>query len=183
VDFVPSQTSKISELLKNYQFDYLIGSVHFIGDWCIDSDKEINEWNKRNVDEVYEKYYKLVQKMAKFNFFDIVGHIDIVKKFNFFPVNDIDDIISETLGVIGKYGLCLDVNTSGLRKPCQEIYPNKKILEICFDNGIPITFGSDAHTPEHVGADFDKAVKLVRDAGYETITSFTKRKARQVEID
>jgi len=78
--------------------------------------------------------------------------------------------------------MCVEINTAGLRKPCHEVYPSEKLITICFDNGLPITLGSDAHTPQEVGADFDKAAALLRKIGYVEIVRFSDRHREFVEF-
>ena len=182
VDFVPYGMEDLMRVMKPWSFDYLIGSVHHIGNWLIDSEREIEEWKKRDADEAHRQYFSLVQDMANSRLFDIVGHLDLTKKFNHRPKNDISNLLLETVQAIGRSGMCIEINTSGLRKPCREIYPSEKLLKMCFDKGIPITLGSDAHTPEDVGAGFDKAIEAVKQVGYVEITRFTQRKREPVEI-
>jgi len=182
VDFVPYKMDKLMRMINNFNFDYLLGSVHFIGDWLIDDEKQMHKWKKKNVDEVYQQYFALVQNMAKSELFDIVGHLDLVKKFDFRPKKDITSLLLETVEIISKSKMCVEVNTSGLRKPCREIYPSEKLIKMCFDNGLPITLGSDAHSPEEVGADFDKATDLLRKVGYVEIVRFTGRNRESVEL-
>jgi histidinol-phosphatase (PHP family) len=114
--------------------------------------------------------------------FDIVGHLDLVKKFGHRPKDDLADLMLRTVETIGKSGMCVEINTSGLRKPCHEIYPSEKLLRMCFDNAIQISFGSDAHAPEDVGNGFDQAIALARRVGYEEITRFTQRKRDSVNL-
>ncbi len=182
VDFIPDRMDDLMHLIKRWNPDYLIGSVHHIGYWLLDSEREIEEWKRREVDQVYAQYSDLVQVMAKTQLFDIVGHLDLVKKFGHRPKKDLTDLMLRTIETIGKSGMCIEVNTSGLRKPCHEIYPSEKLLKMCFDNGIPITFGSDAHSPEDVGNGFDQAATLVRRVGYEEITRFTQRRRDSVSL-
>ena len=182
VDFIPDQMGNLMYLIKQWNPDYLIGSVHHIGYWLLDSEREIEEWKKRKVDQVHTQYFGLVQVMARTQLFDIVGHLDLVKKFGHRPKSDLTDLMLRTVETIGKSGMCVEINTSGLRKPCQEIYPSEKLLKMCLDNSIPITFGSDAHSPEDVGNGFDQAVALVRRVGYEEITRFTQRKRDSVSL-
>jgi len=182
VEFVPYGMASLMQMINRFDFDYLMGSVHYIGDWQFDSEKQIEEWKRRDVTQVYEQYYDLVQTMAKTQLFDIVGHLDLVKKFNNQPNRDLKDLLLETVKTIGKSGMCIEINTGGLRKPCREVYPSEKLLKICFDNGLPITFGSDAHSPEDVGADFDKALNLARRVGYLEMVRFTKRNRDLVEL-
>jgi histidinol-phosphatase (PHP family) len=182
VDFIPDQMDSLMRLIEQWNPDYLIGSVHHIDYWLLDSEREIDEWKKREVDQVYTQYFDLVQVMAKTQLFDIVGHLDLVKKFGHRPQSDLTDLMLRTVETIGKSGMCVEINTSGLRKPCHEIYPSEKLLKMCFDIGIPISLGSDAHAPEDVGNGFDQAVALVRRVGYEEITRFTQRKRDSVSL-
>jgi len=182
VEFVPYQMEGLMQEINRFDFDYLMGSVHFIGDWQFDSEKQIEEWKRRDVNQVYEQYFDLVRTMAKTRLFDFVGHLDLVKKFGFRPRSDLKDLLLETVRTISKSGMCIEVNTGGLRKPCHEIYPSEKLLKMCFDNGLPITLGSDAHLSEDVGAGFDKAIDFVRKAGYAEIVKFTKRNHEPVNL-
>jgi len=182
VDFVPFKMNDLMRMINKFDFDYLVGSVHFIGDWLIDDEKQINKWKRKNIDEVYQQYFELIQNMAKSGLFDIVGHLDLVKKFDFRPKKDITSLLLETVETISKNKMCVEVNTSGLRKPCREVYPSEKLIKMCLDNGLPITLGSDAHSPEEVGADFDKAVNLLRKIGFTEITRFTGRNREFVEL-
>lgn len=150
VDFVPSKIDGLMRVIKKFHFDYLIGSVHFIGNWTIDDEKQIDEWRNRNVDYVYQQYFALVQEMAESGFFDIVGHLDLVKRFNFRPKKDISDILLETVEIISKSKMCVEVNTAGLRKPCHEVYPSKKLMKMCFDHGLPIRLARTLALPSRL---------------------------------
>ena len=60
--------------------------------------------------------------------------------------------------------------------------PDKRLLQMCPDKKIPIVLSSDAHVPEHVGADFDQALKLAREVGYNEIMTFSKGVRRVYSI-
>ena len=182
VDFVPSKMDEMMKALNGFDFDYLIGSVHHVGDWLIDSETQIHKWKGQDIDKVYRQYFELVQEMVRIGQFDIIGHLDLPKKFGFRPKNNIADLLLETVRVISKSDMCVEINTSGLRKPCHEIYPSQDLLKMCFDNAVPITLGSDAHSPEDVAADFDQAIKLLRQVGYKEIAKFAKRNKEFVDL-
>jgi histidinol-phosphatase (PHP family) len=182
VDFVPDFANEIKEALKALPFDYVIGSVHFIEGWAFDNPKYVLEYQKWDPVKLYEKYFMAVQVCAESKIFDIIGHPDLIKKFGFKPKNDIMDLYLATAKVFKKNNVCVEVNTSGLRYPCKEIYPAKQFLKICYDEGVQITFGSDAHTPEDIGKDFDKAISLAKEVGYEYTATFTLRKKQLKEI-
>ena len=182
VDFVPDLQSELAEFEELKSFDYIIGSVHFIDNWGFDSPRQVAEYQKWNIDELYRVYFSLVQRCAESRLFNIIGHADLIKKFGHKPKSDLTAVYSETVEIIKENDLCVEVNTGGLRMPCKEIYPSRTFLEMCFEKGIPITLGSDAHCPEDVGRDFDQASKLVRAIGFEKTTRFTQRKPELVDL-
>jgi histidinol-phosphatase (PHP family) len=182
VDFVPSEVDKLMRAINEFGFDYIIGSVHYIDDWLINAERQIEEWKRRDVDEVCQQYYALIQEMAKTRLFDIIGHLDLVKRFGFRPRNDLTSLLLETVEMINQNQMCVEVNTSGLKDPCNEIYPSEKLLRMCFDHGVTVTLGSDAHSPQDVAADSGKAISLLRKIGYVETVRFTRRKRELVNL-
>jgi histidinol-phosphatase (PHP family) len=182
VDFIPNREGEIEKATKLEGFDYIIGSVHFINNWGFDDPKYEAEYQKWNIDDLNRTYFSLVQQCAKSKLFNIIGHVDLIKKFGYKPKTDMTDILTETTEIFKKTKVCVEVNTGGLRAPCREIYPSRPLLKMCFNHGVPITLGSDAHTPEHVGKDFDQALALIREVGYKNIAKFTHRRLEPVNI-
>jgi len=175
-DYIPGSESYMRDILSRYQFDYVIGSVHYIGTWAFDHPKERNVWEESDVDAVYVKYFELLRKSARTGLFDIMGHSDLVKKFGYRSKADLSNVLSDTAQVFKECDVSVEINTSGLRKPVSEIYPAKDILTVFRKHNIPIVFGSDAHIPEEVGRDFDKAVILARQCGYKSYVTYEKRR-------
>ena len=175
-DFIPGFEDLTRSLLNAYPYDYVIGSVHFIEKWGFDDPIQMKEWNARDVNDVYREYHRLLRKSALSRMFDILGHVDLVKKFDFHPTIDMTAEIEENARVFKKTGVIIEVNSSGLRKPAKEIYPSLHDLKIYCAKGVPITFGSDAHNPGDVGRDFDKARDLALAAGYKEYVLLKNRK-------
>jgi len=182
VDFIPSLENEIKEAIRTASFDYIIGSVHFINGWSFDDPKYIEEYEKWNVDKLYQKYFSLVQQCAKSRLFNIIGHADLIKKFGYKPKRDITKLYIETVEVLKKSNVCVEINTRGLMTPCKEIYPSKTFLKTCFEAGIPITLGSDAHSPKEIGKELNQAVKLIKEIGYGKIARFSKRYMEFVNV-
>ncbi len=174
-DYVPGCEKKLAALLSAYPFDYVLGSVHFIEGWGFDNPAEMAEYGKREIDRVYEQYFTLVQQAALTGLFDVMAHPDLVKKFNFRPTRNLKPLYEDTAQAFKKAGVCVEVNTAGLRYPVGEIYPGIELLKIFFKHGLPVTFGSDAHSPEQVGADMLEALKLVKSVGYREVALFSGR--------
>jgi histidinol-phosphatase (PHP family) len=174
-DFIPGFEAQTRELLSDYPYDYVIGSVHFIEKWGFDNPIQLKEWDARDVNDVYREYFRLVRESALSGLFDILGHVDLVKKFGFIPTVDLSDEIEENARAFKQAGVAVEINTSGLHKPAQEIYPSLEHLKIYKKEGVPITFGSDAHKPEQVARDFAKGQQWALAAGYKEYVRFAKR--------
>jgi len=174
-DFIPGYEEKTRAILEGYPYDFVIGSVHFIGDFPFDDPKHKDRLKTDNINQVFLDYNALLRQSAKSGLFDIMAHIDLVKKFGDRPTQDLSKDIKETAKVFKEAGVVIEINSSGLRKPVQEIYPSLSVLKIFAETEVPITFGSDAHTPGEVGADFDKSMELAKQAGYREYVSFDKR--------
>ncbi len=181
-DYVPSCGEKLSSLLSSIPFDYVTGAVHFIDGWGFDNPAEMEQYHKRNIDRVYERYFTLLQQAALSGWFDVMAHPDLVKKFNFRPARSLKPLYEATARAFKKAGVCVEVNTAGLRYPAKEIYPAPELLEIFFNHGLPVTLGSDAHRPEQVGEGFVEALKLIERAGYKEIARFDGRKRSFIKI-
>lgn len=198
-EFIEDEIDFVKDFIKRGDFDYVIGSVHFLNDWVenlgepygtdyileywnIASHKEEWRWNGKDVDVVYENYYHTLKKLVESGLFDIVGHFDLIKKFGHRANKSFDELIGEILKLIKENDLCIEINTSGLRQKINEIYPSEKILKMIHDYKIPLTLGSDAHTPDDVGRDFDIALALIERYGDGKISIFEKRRRSEIKI-
>ncbi len=180
-DFVPGFESKTKALLESYPYDFVIGSVHFIDKWAFDDPDEKIKWKDKDINTVYKDYYKHLRLSAASGLYDIMGHVDLVKKFGHRPTIDLSGEIKETARVFKESKVAVEINTSGLRKPVKEIYPALDALKIYCKAGVPITFSSDAHEPWDVGRDYDKAKSHAEAAGYKDYLVFKRRKIERVE--
>jgi len=182
IDYLPGNMEMIMNTINEYDFDYLYGSVHFLDDWMIDHPDHKSRFENQDLYKVYKDYFSLVEEAAESRLFDCISHIDVIKKFGYKPDKDLTCIYEQTAMTLKHANVCIDVNTSGLYKPVGEIYPQEKFLKICYKHNVPVTLGSDAHKPEHVGRDFDKAVSLIKRAGYREIVRFSKRQRSYVNV-
>ncbi len=155
--------------------DYLIGSVHFIDKWGFDNPEFIGEYENRDIDQIWQAYFDAIASMAKSNYFDIVGHFDLIKVFKFMPKKDIRLLAKNALKAIKESNMVLEINVAGLRKPVKELYPSLPLLQEAYALDIPITFGSDAHSVEQVGFGYESALAMAKEVGYREVISFDNR--------
>lgn len=179
-DFIPGYEDKTAAILKVYPYDYIIGSVHFIEKWGFDDPIQLYAWKGKDIDEVYKEYYSLLRQSAESGLYNIMAHVDLVKKFGHKPTRNQIDEVERTAAVFSESNVVIEINTSGLRKPIKEMYPSLWNLEIYRAANVKITFGSDSHSPKEVGADFDLAVELARKAGYTEYVLFSGGKISEI---
>ena len=183
VDFLPGHEEWIRSLAARQPWDYFIGSVHYVSEsWDIDNPAKLSEWKKRDPFEVWKIYFERLTLAAESGLFDIIGHCDLPKKFGIRPAQDCTPLYEKFLDAAKKSGCAIELNTAGLRKDCQEIYPSREILQLAFAKGVPVTFGSDAHAPEEVGMNFAEAVALARSTGYTETLRFNQRQREPVRF-
>ena len=180
MDYFPGKEEELRQVIAYFPSDYVIGSVHFMGSWNYDTDKRY--YGKWSNDELYRMYFELVQQAAKSQLFDVIGHFDLIKKFRCWPESDQSHLYEETLKVLKEADVVLELNTSGLDRPCGEFFPNKKILEMAAKIGIPITLGSDAHRPDQVARHFESAIELLKETGFTKISRFRNRQRGEISI-
>jgi histidinol-phosphatase (PHP family) len=171
VDYQPGLEEETAELLAPYPWDYLIGSIHFLDGASIDGEPSLVE--SVGVEEAWRLYYKALARAARSGLFETLGHPDLVKMFG-------PEIDWDWAGVASSVqDVCLEVSSAGLHKRHGKLYPNPELLAAARARDIPITLASDAHVPQNVGRDLDRAIEHARAAGYETVTVFDQRQARQ----
>lgn len=179
VDFLPNY---MEPSVLNRPCDYRIGSVHFIDQWGFDNPDYFHRYQELESDEMYIRYFNLIEEMAKSGRFDIVGHLDLLKVFKFFPKTDVRILAKNALLAIKKANMTIEINVAGLRKPVEEIYPSPSLLASIAELEIPITFGSDAHRPDQVGLFTHEAQTLASSVGYEYGATYCNRDRAMVKF-
>ena len=180
VDYFPDREDELKELIESIPVDFVIGSVHFIGDWNFDVDQSL--YGKWSNDKLYEKYFGLVQKAAQSGLFDTIGHIDIIKKFRVYPETNQDKLFEDTIKIIKANNLVVELNTGGMDRPCAEFTPSSKLLEMCYSHHVPVTLGSDAHRVEQIARHYERATSLLLHTGNSEIVGFNKRIRRIIRL-
>ncbi|MCX8123783.1 MAG: histidinol-phosphatase HisJ family protein [Spirochaetes bacterium] len=171
-----------TRFLHDRRIDYIVGSCHFIGDWPFDHPSFIEEYTRRDINKVYQDYYRIVYDMVATGLFDIVGHFDLVKKFGYRATADMSKHIDPILQLAARQKTAIEINTSGWRKPVNEVYPSFDIIQKMYEYNVPITLGSDAHAPEEVAYNFSEALSLIKKAGYKKIVGYRKRKQYPISL-
>jgi histidinol-phosphatase (PHP family) len=181
VDFVPGWEREIERIAAMYPWDYLTGSVHFFPEWNYGY---IAREEEHGPEEIYPLYFKRVAEAGESKLFDILAHIDLPKRsFTKLAPGRMEELHQETAERLGNTGAVIELNTYGIRGSKRGdvgIYPDRELLALCHDRGVRATLGSDAHRPKDVAADFDRAMGMLAEAGYEEIITYTARRPHPV---
>jgi histidinol-phosphatase (PHP family) len=185
-DFVPGAEDRIANLLDSHPFDYVVGSVHFVGIGSVDTE-EFTVWDRSgDPDEVWRRYFETLAESARSGLFDILAHPDLIKYWGSarpLPDRDPRFYYEPAIEAIAESGIAVEVSTAGLRKPVGEIYPSADFAEMCMDAGAQFALSSDAHFPEHVGYEYERAVEFLEGLGVGEICVFEQRTRRQASLD
>jgi histidinol-phosphatase (PHP family) len=182
-DFVPGAEDRMANVLQARDFDYVVGSVHFLREGAVDMD-DYGVWQSgRGPEEVWRRYFQTIAETARSGLFDIVAHPDLVKYWgpahpSRRPQGDLRRYYEPAVEGIAEAGLAVEVSTAGLRKPAGELYPARAMLEMCVEAGVPVALSSDAHRPQDVGAGYEHALALLAELGVSELCVFEQRVRR-----
>jgi histidinol-phosphatase (PHP family) len=181
MDFVPGSEDRIGSVLDGRDWDYVVGSVHFLRDRSLDTE-DYSIWGAgESADRIWRRYFDTVAESALSGLYDIIGHPDLVKVWgSAAPVPDRDPrfFYEPAVEAFADAGVAVELSTAGWRKPVGEQYPAVPFLEMLVDAGCPLALSSDAHTPEQLGHEYERAVELLESLGVSEIAVFERRQRR-----
>jgi len=177
-DYIPGMEPFLEKLHASAPFHYILGSVHPQLKYYKDA------FYDGNIHHYQTTYFENLARSAESGLFDCLAHPDLVK--NLFPrkwdwISLMEDI-QDALDRIAKTGIAMEVNTSGNIKRLKEIHPMPVMLVEMKKRNIPVVLGSDAHSPERVGADFLTALDLLEASGYKKVSYFLNRQRVDIPI-
>lgn len=182
VDYIPGWEEQAAKVIKSLPLDYVLGSIHFLEGWGFDNPAYLNQYAQWDIMELYQSYFHQLCQAASSGLFDVMAHPDLIKKFNYYPDKDLTHLYQQVAQAFAESGVCVEINTAGLRVPAQELYPAPALLQWFYRCKVPITLGSDAHTPHQVGQGLQQAVKLIKNVGYQQVVVFNQRQRSYISI-
>lgn len=177
---------EIDKQIKEHpNLDFVLGSMHCTNEMTIAEDDYYYRYEKRKIQTDYLEC--LIENIKGFDNFDCVAHIGFLAKFApeagwDIHFEDFRDLVDELLTTVINKGKGIELNTSSLKRgeftmPARDILKRYKEL-----GGEILTLGSDAHSPEWIGYEFDFATVVILKYGFEYLTKFSKRKPIFYEI-
>lgn len=175
----PSITRRLAQYARAYDFDFIIASTHVV--------KGLDPYypsyfEGRSDEEAYRAYFEEeLHCMKSFTNFDVYGHIDYVTRYgqskdSAYSYDKYSDLFDQMIDTLLDAEKGIEINTGGFRRGMREMHPCTEFLRRYRKKGGEIiTVGSDAHFPQHLGADFAKAAELLTDCGFTHYCTFEKR--------
>lgn len=183
VDYMRGKMDAVADMLSDYPFDVLLGSVHWMGSWMFDvieEDVHLKEWDKRTTEQAWDSYVDCMEELADTKSCDVLAHPDVIKIAGRIPDAPEEwwDRIAEAAE---RSGMAAEVNSSGWRKPIGEQYPAKDLLSRFLDRGVPLTTASDAHRLSHVSFRMGDVATLLDAHQVTELASFSGRERSMIE--
>ena len=182
VDFVPGTEAAVLDLLAPIPFDYLVGSVHWIGAWNFMRDTAPEEFARRGVETAFEQYFGLETALAASGMVDVLGHADVIKRHRIVPAGSLDALYRPVAEAAAHSGTAVEISSAGLRYPVGETFPSPDFLAHFHAAGVPITLASDGHVAEEAGWGHDAVVEIARAAGYTEYVRFTAQRREETPL-
>ncbi len=176
-DWVSGAEDRLRQILSCYDFDFVLGGVHYVDGWLIDSPDDMDQYDRIPIEEIYRSYFREIRAAAKSGLFDVLAHFDLPKKFGHKTPESVRAEVLDTLDCVKEAGCALEVSSVGFRDPIQECYPGNWIIGEMRRREIPIVLSSDAHSPAEVAYDFDRLIPMLRENGYRSIVTFDQGEA------
>ncbi|MGE5561086.1 MAG: histidinol-phosphatase [Chloroflexota bacterium] len=182
-DYFPGCERPLRDLLDGARLDYVMGSVHYLGQHVLTRRFSAEEYYRTtDVAEMARRYFEAVAAAATSGLFDAIGHIDIYRRFGepiYGPPAAMihRDYAQPALRAIADAGVGIEINTSSIRRGAREVYPGADLLEMCRKSGIRfVTIGSDAHSVDVLGSGLDAGYAALAAAGYDAVCTYEDRR-------
>lgn len=154
VCYAPRDKAFLQDILGQYPYDFLIGSIHSIDGLLYDMNAFSREilWDKFDTNQIYQRYYEIMKDMIKSDLFTQIGHPDQLKIFHYEPDYDLSDTYEEIAILAKKHNVWMESNTGCYyRYHHEDLGTNDQFMEKLKKYNVNIIPASDAHIPEHVG--------------------------------
>ncbi len=185
-DFVPGREDRVASFLEARDWDYVVGSIHFLGDAGALDEERFDIWGSgMGAEKIWTTYFTWLGELARTGSYDILAHPDLVKHWGGrrpAPEGELRRYYELAADGLAESKIAVELSTAGLRKPVGELYPSREFLEMALEAGCPVALSSDAHRPEDVGAGYDQALELLDSLGVTELAVFEGRRRRLVPI-
>jgi len=181
-DYFEGHEAETKRLIDSQPFDYVLGALHFLGDWHFTSKEGLARFASEDPVEAFPKYFEKLKRLIESGLFDIVAHPDALRRGVFQPARSMENEHREVARLLARGGMAIEINTGGIRRGAGSVYPERGFFAACVAEGVPVTVGSDAHSPGDVGKDFKAAFSLLGEFGVGEVATYDKRRLARAPL-
>ncbi len=181
-DYFEGHEAETKRLVDSQPFDYVLGALHFLGDWHFTSKEGLARFADEDPAEAFPKYFEKLKRLIETGLFDVLAHPDALRRGAFQPARSMENEHREVARLLAAKGMAIEINTGGLRRGAGSVYPERGFLAACVAEGVPVTVGSDAHSPAEVGRDFIAAFRLLGEFGVREVATYDKRRLARAPL-
>jgi histidinol-phosphatase (PHP family) len=180
LDYHPGKVDEAAAIIAKYPFDYVLGSVHV---HCGLYSEEIKGMT---FNEIADFALKMILEAVESELFDTITHFDFYRILA--GTNDVHtpishkNIILRIFQAMEKNGVCLEINSSSLRREINDLHPTSEILTWANDFNLKYTFGSDAHEAHLVGAGYNEAISALTASQRRKLVTHHNRKSVSCQV-
>jgi len=179
-DYFEGHEARLAEILSRYEWDVVLGSVHWVaGDWI---DFTAERMEKGNPERLWQEYWRLLRKACASGFFDVMTHFDLPKKFGNRCPEELEELAEMAVASAAAADVAVECSTAGWRKPVGEQYPSAPVLTLLLHYGVPLTLSSDSHAPAEVAWGYDRLIPWLLEFGVDQVAGFKKRRRHRLAI-
>ena len=166
------------------RLDFVLGSVHYLAaDRMFDSVGEEGQFAGKEIEAIYEDYFRRVQMMVETGVVDCLSHLDLIKIHGFRPRASDVSLAEETLRLVKERGLAIELSTAGWRKTVGEQYPSREIIRRAVEIGVPFTVASDAHSHVQQAENYERLAALMEECGIGEVCVYEHHRRCVVELN
>jgi histidinol-phosphatase (PHP family) len=175
---------RVAALAARHPFDLLIGSVHWVGGLIVFE----TEFFDRPADEAFQSYFEEMERMTRIGSFQVLGHLDVAARMGYEVYGEYDPLryegmIREILRNCIRRGIVPEINAGAVRRSLARLMPGPETLRWYVEmGGERVVLGSDAHRPEQVGLNLDKALEAARNAGVKYLVRFEGQRQATIPL-
>ena len=165
------------------RLDFVLGSVHYLtAERMFDSVGEEGQFEGRDIDAIYEDYFRRVREMAASGLVDCLAHLDLIKIHGFRSRSPATELARGTLEFIKERDLAIELSTAGWRKPVGEQYPSWEIIALAREIGVPFTVASDAHSSVQQAENYDRLMTLMGECGITEVCVYERHRRSVIPL-
>jgi len=181
IEYYPGKEKEIYDYVSSLQVDYVIGSIHYMGENTVDSNEDF--YKGKTFNELFSQYFEIVFEAVSSGIFDFIAHCDLIRIFGHRYQGNPEPLYRHLARLMSKHEVALEVNTNGKNKPLGEFYPDVRFIHLFQKENVPVCVNSDAHNPGRIGEYFSEAYRLLKDAGYKEMCTFRRRERYMIPAE